>query len=577
MSEVAGPGDGPFTCAGCGGPLSYRAPARARRHFAHRPGAPCSGETALHAYAKAVLSEEGWLALPERVLKDRNFRERVSSAHPRFRFDRIEIEVAVSDFQPDALGWKGSERLAIEFRVTHAVDEVKRGRVASVKLTMLEISLDATKALRLGREDLRAYILAEAPRSWIFHRRDAEARVRLADRREEDLAARRRGLRHRMEHPPVRPLTDEVTRALDTVRDFGLSHLVGRPTSWQHWFTVPADCWQAERLERLVIRACSDDEEGRALDLDRRDFGGFPSGFLNEALPDHWQVEEFMDADTYGSPERAVQGWLDTLRREGILTEPKPGRLRVPADLCGRIARRGACRRAVRRLLSGLPDPEAALASWWTASFRKGEPPERLVQAGGAEWTLLRDDLERLGNLRRASGSWPEDLCGLPLEALVTQREAADARRRERVEQAERKRRAEEEERNAQEAAHRVALLAERAREALGPWEGGRWLDFPLPEGSPRDLAASGSAGLARAREALAALARQRDEEASRASRLARIEEAARMAFRRPEEAQLFLTSTSPALGRRRPCECVTSDAETEKVLAHLRTLVARR
>ena len=47
---------GPFHCLECNEALLYRQSRRARTHFAHRPDTKCTGETALHLYAKALLA-----------------------------------------------------------------------------------------------------------------------------------------------------------------------------------------------------------------------------------------------------------------------------------------------------------------------------------------------------------------------------------------------------------------------------------------------------------------------------------------------------------------------------------------
>ena len=130
VSEVADKSIGPFLCLGCDKPLSLKQPKNKRAHFSHRPGANCSPESALHRYAKILLASQKTLSLPKLLLSDGPVDETVTSGGT-FDFTEIILEKRESSFQPDAMAILGDSRLAVEFMVTHAVDELKEKKSRS--------------------------------------------------------------------------------------------------------------------------------------------------------------------------------------------------------------------------------------------------------------------------------------------------------------------------------------------------------------------------------------------------------------------------------------------------------------
>ena len=144
---------GPFTCLGCGERLSLRRPTGRRSHFAHRPDSRCSGETALHLYAKILLMKSRRMTLPSLVISEGRLRELVFQGG-EVTLDRVMLEVAAAGFQPEAVVEVGPERRAVEFKVSHAVDLTKKARVEAAGCPMIEVDLSSIRWRRLDQREL---------------------------------------------------------------------------------------------------------------------------------------------------------------------------------------------------------------------------------------------------------------------------------------------------------------------------------------------------------------------------------------------------------------------------------------
>lgn len=92
---------GPFHCLECNEALLYRQSRRARTHFAHRPDTKCTGETALHLYAKVLLAQVREFTFTPLVLSQAGLQEVVFEGG-RFKLDAVSIEADQFSFRPDA-------------------------------------------------------------------------------------------------------------------------------------------------------------------------------------------------------------------------------------------------------------------------------------------------------------------------------------------------------------------------------------------------------------------------------------------------------------------------------------------
>jgi hypothetical protein len=142
---------GPFTCLGCGEPLVARlGPVRAR-HFAHLPGSACpltAPESALHLDAKERL-----LALCRDAF-DGARRVAVLARCPACRRpsprdlaqtgDAAVAEGAVGPLRADVLVVaRGRPALALEVKVTHALEPAKEAALAAAGVAAVEIDARA--------------------------------------------------------------------------------------------------------------------------------------------------------------------------------------------------------------------------------------------------------------------------------------------------------------------------------------------------------------------------------------------------------------------------------------------------
>ncbi len=137
----------PFACLGCGEPLVPRLGAVRARHFAHEPGSRCPltrPETALHLNAKERL-----LYLCAEAFAGRRA-VRLGARCPGCRReapldlsavgDAAAAEGTVGALRADVLVTRrGAPALALEVKVTHALDPVKEAALAALGLPALEI------------------------------------------------------------------------------------------------------------------------------------------------------------------------------------------------------------------------------------------------------------------------------------------------------------------------------------------------------------------------------------------------------------------------------------------------------
>lgn len=148
-ASLAIPGD-LYRCPGCGSLLALKAGKIKVKHFAHRGGSGCSGESALHAAAKRRVFDlvNDWLhgsGRAPRIVGECTGSEwwycEMPIHHPlnREKIDDVGLEIPIGDLRPDVVLFGGGKpRLAIEILVGHKVDEIKR-----IKSNHLWLELEA--------------------------------------------------------------------------------------------------------------------------------------------------------------------------------------------------------------------------------------------------------------------------------------------------------------------------------------------------------------------------------------------------------------------------------------------------
>lgn len=577
VSSVAGPRRGPFRCLDCEEPLTLRQPRAKRQNFAHRPDSQCTGETALHRYAKEILAASKTLTLPSLVLQDEGVEECVFSAGI-YRFDEVLPEHKLDTFQPDALVRINGNELAVEFLVHHAVGEDKRSKVQTRNISMAEIDLSGLKPGMMDAAELDAAILHRSPRSWIHHRKAAAAKRKLDAAVAEKIlerGARLKGhiLRARRGKPPA-DWNDEATTA---VRRSGLEALIGLQADGGHWFTVSDRIWQVQALYAYVIKPSETYSPG-GRDLEVK--GDFPNERdLSSRLPE-WMIrtdlsryphkrlnEAGFSSESYGSPHSAVWGYLATLASMGqaVSWSREDQKFFIERDIQHLLYRRVELSGMVTRLLrdADIEDGEAAYMDWANSYRVDGMTAAQLVETGGDAYQLLTSRLSKLQSM--VSGYLPklvDDLCGLPLEA-IRQRNIEliavdDAKKAAALQRAK---------------TERMDWIHAQAREILQN-EAPAWLEQRVKDTRTTFIDFAGESD-----EAMRRVQHQLDRDGQvRRQRIAaereltelrgRLETAARAAFANSQLAELFLKSGHPRLSGARPIDYCRSSHDFALVVS---------
>jgi hypothetical protein len=566
---------GPFHCLGCDEPLTFRISLLGRPHFGHKPGSTCSGETALHRYAKELLRHRKQLTVLKLEITKGGFVARLRETE-LMSFDDVYIEQDYSSFRPDAVVTKGEHSLAIEFRVTHAVDAVKAAKILERDLSTLEIDLAKLRTAQLDGDQLDRAILHEAPRHWIHHKKLAQGWEALDQAIKQRDDARKAEIMDRVANRPKAKI-DRAWRVALMARlsDAGLRRAVGRKVALDHWFTLPTELWQAVLLDHYVIGPAR--RYGPGSDIKIRP-ESWNSGF-SKALADyirrdigHLQERKVqasgLDFKTVvGDPEKPVFDYFRRLAGEGsVLRWDSYQRCFIVAPpLHERLQRIEDVRRDATRALGAakVQGADHILKNWMAAPFENGPSPRQLAEAGGPSFTAFAKRIATVAAMASYSPRPTDDLCGLPVEGLRAKLldDIAEATRKVAEEEAERieARRAE----IRQQAKHGLADEADAWLQMTNK-EGLTWEVFAVGDAASLELARRALYKAANTREHRILTAKDRDE------REGKLRAAAHKAFPDTRRADLFLRSGNPKLGGKRPLDCCGDPAMFRSALAQL-------
>ena len=161
-------------------------------HFAHASAVGVSGcgggvESALHQYAKQVIAEAGYLAVPALLIKlpppDNDLCSEIPSQHLVFTRVEVEESMVFGRRRVDVVGYFQNSRLLIEIYVTHRVRGKKLREVKTASEAMLEIEVSWESLYPRNSErdgSLRNSILdALDNKRWLFHPEGEKIRVQL--------------------------------------------------------------------------------------------------------------------------------------------------------------------------------------------------------------------------------------------------------------------------------------------------------------------------------------------------------------------------------------------------------------
>lgn len=570
VSEVSGRHDGPFNCLECKGPLSFREYRNKRTHFAHHPDSSCSGETALHIYAKELLRREKRILLPPLVLHEERLAETVFEGGI-FHLDKVEIEQSQGDFQPDAVVHIGDNVRAVEFKVSHAVDDEKLAKVISRNMPMIEIDLGHLRPGNFDAAALDDEILEKAPRFWIHHPDRIAGKKRLAARVGSLRKERGRKLKWHIEKKPMRDAPPDWVRELKAiVFDASLQDLVGLDVDCSHWFTVNSTLWQAAVLNVLIIEPSVTYSPGKDLKIK----GEWPNEHLLESAVPEWLIRDDLSnyplnrlneagfsQESYGSAHEGVLNYLWELsaRDDIVYWDREWECFRVDPELHGRLHRRQEIRRKVAHILdsSKIQSSDFNVEAWMSDYVVDRQYPEAIAVAGGSAYVDLIVRISNISSMVHAyyGHDIVDDLCGLPLETLLSQRLQEKAN-------AEAKR---EEEKIAAIASRRHSLqnaaIYGLESEAIA------WLNSIVPTQSEPIItwASESDEALSRARHLLFDATQEKKQCEREAQATLSLQEklmqAARKAFPDKAHADLFLRTAHPRIGGQRPIEYCTNPA----------------
>ena len=150
-------------------------------YFSHYSNVDCTAgaETAIHLAAKQVLIDRLQILLPplrvQICRKDPKYgifsSSRNLSSSLLHSFQSASPEISLGDIRPDVLAVNhDGTNIALEIRVTHAVDALKAARLRSLDLACIEIDLRSLIGTELSMRDLeREVIESTSNKQWIFH------------------------------------------------------------------------------------------------------------------------------------------------------------------------------------------------------------------------------------------------------------------------------------------------------------------------------------------------------------------------------------------------------------------------
>jgi hypothetical protein len=578
-------------CPGCGRAMVAKKGDVQTHHFAHHAqldGRSCvsAGETALHKFAKQILDQRLEIVLPKKIVTQGDDREIVIN-EGKWTFDQALLETRDGKIVPDVVLLLRDRRLIVEFKVTHPCDDQKIARIKAMDVGAIEIDLSQYRDFLLN--DIADQILYDAPRIWLHHPHESNARERLADKARQraderlQLIKRYRDVyRHRTPSKATGNGDCEVA-----ARREGLGDLINLPVDGAGCFTVPVAEWQAAILLDLIATVAPFRTRNALATLRK-------NGWLDQAVadvPDEIATAVGEDDFPFNSPGKTVEVFLKRLEQRGFVHSGHTDAWRPSHSLLTRVDQarelreRPATRLAeaeaiVGQMLGKLPAEETAsfvFDQWWTAKVpARSYSPSEAASFDDATWQAFHTDLTNITTQIRFSPREGLDLIGLPYEG-----ELSRAMKRKRLDDEERARAREAQLEADKEA--RVARIRDRAIELLGE-EGQTWVAMLNPDidgRAPIDVAAAGETGYDEANQALN---RRRQERAAQEKARYKKDEAvaklfafAQTRYFDVETAALWMRSKQRDLGGKSPEEYTVDDPTGQRCAQLLPTKRSRR
>lgn len=200
-------------CISCGSKLVARIGNKKARHFSHYNECSCNGgiETALHLFAKEVLSESKRIVIPKLEVQYWNYswnenqfsiiteeKYRIKEIPKEFKkhedyeiikpslnrrlicerqlleFEEVKSEENSNNIKPDLIVYKNNKPLLIEIAVTHFIDDIKKSKIYSYDKSTIEINLSKYKDEfhLIDKNELKNIIINDVEnKTWIHNTR----------------------------------------------------------------------------------------------------------------------------------------------------------------------------------------------------------------------------------------------------------------------------------------------------------------------------------------------------------------------------------------------------------------------
>lgn len=146
-------------CPGCKQALvAKNGGTKREHHFAHLNIADCEHgyQSALHYMGKDLFLEMEYFTF----VKD--------GKTEKYKIDSVELEYKLDNIIPDILITCDGKQFIVEIFVTHAVDDEKKEKIKSLKISALEIDLSRFKNDSIDKETLTLELLNPDNFSWIY-------------------------------------------------------------------------------------------------------------------------------------------------------------------------------------------------------------------------------------------------------------------------------------------------------------------------------------------------------------------------------------------------------------------------
>ena len=201
-------------CPNCKSPLKSHISKNDNRHsyFAHYSSDACptqqAHETAIHLFAKKIISEKAKLLFPaitekisdipqlveiddqyDGLLNNYGFSNVLEIKPQRYiALDSVKIEQTIEDIKPDLIVCSGENICFVEIAVTHFIDENKKEKLKRLNYPVIEIDLSNYCNVRDDLESL-VYEIIDNPenRKWIHYPQLDKARELAIKKRTEEI------------------------------------------------------------------------------------------------------------------------------------------------------------------------------------------------------------------------------------------------------------------------------------------------------------------------------------------------------------------------------------------------------